>query len=96
MKLQYICHAHSNARCKRRNCDYIYKSCHEIVMLYNDFFCRFLAAGDTLRSSSFNFLTGRSTSCEIIAEVCQAIWDIIGPLYAVLPSTPAEWKKVIQ
>lgn len=67
-----------------------------IAMLCNDFFFRFLSAGDTLRSSSFNFLTGRLTSCEMIAEVCQAIWDVIGPLYAVLPSSPAEWKKVIQ
>ncbi|KAL1468348.1 hypothetical protein MTO96_041533 [Rhipicephalus appendiculatus] len=55
---------------------------------------RFLAAGETLRSSSFNFLSGRSTACGIVSEVCQAIWDVLGPIYVALPSTPKEWSKV--
>ncbi|KAH7949270.1 hypothetical protein HPB49_006933 [Dermacentor silvarum] len=55
---------------------------------------RFLAAGETLRSSSFNFLAGRSTACMIIAEVCQAIWDILGPLYVKCPSSAVQWLKV--
>ncbi|XP_049515850.1 uncharacterized protein LOC125941995 [Dermacentor silvarum] len=57
---------------------------------------RFLAAGETLRSSSFNFLAGRSTACTIIAEVCQAIWDILGPLYVKCPSSAVQWLKVTQ
>ncbi|XP_049522498.1 uncharacterized protein LOC125945011 [Dermacentor silvarum] len=55
---------------------------------------RFLAAGETLRSSSFNFLSGRSTAFVIVAEVCQAIWDVLGPIYVARPSTPGEWLKV--
>nr|XP_054934290.1 uncharacterized protein LOC129380069 isoform X2 [Dermacentor andersoni] len=55
---------------------------------------RFLAAGETLRSSSFNFLSGRSTACVIVAEVCQAISDVLGPIYVARPSTPDEWLKV--
>ncbi|KAH7938891.1 hypothetical protein HPB52_002130 [Rhipicephalus sanguineus] len=54
----------------------------------------FLAAGETLRSSSFNFLSVRSTACVIVSEVCQAIWDILGPIYVALPSTQNEWSKV--
>ncbi|XP_049273627.1 uncharacterized protein LOC119399351 [Rhipicephalus sanguineus] len=57
-------------------------------------FFRFLAAGETLRSSSFNFLAGRSTACVIVSEVCQAIWDVLGPIYVALPSTRDEWSKV--
>ncbi|KAH9359832.1 hypothetical protein HPB48_002431 [Haemaphysalis longicornis] len=57
---------------------------------------RFLASGDTFRSCAFNFLTGRSTSCQMIAEVCQAIWDVIGPLCAVLPSSTADWEKLTE
>ncbi|XP_070385449.1 uncharacterized protein [Dermacentor albipictus] len=55
---------------------------------------RFLAAGETIRTSSFNFLAGRSTACKIIAEVCQAIWEVIGPIYVKCPSSAAEWLKV--
>ncbi|XP_054928169.1 uncharacterized protein [Dermacentor andersoni] len=55
---------------------------------------RFLASGETLRSSSFSFLSGRSTACMIVPEVCQAIWDVLGPVYVSRPSTPAEWLKV--
>ncbi|XP_075742364.1 uncharacterized protein LOC142796168 isoform X3 [Rhipicephalus microplus] len=54
----------------------------------------FLAAKETSRSSSFNFLTGRSTACVIVSEVCQAIWDVLGPIYVALPSTQNEWSKV--
>ncbi|XP_049515726.1 uncharacterized protein LOC119435259 [Dermacentor silvarum] len=54
---------------------------------------RFLAAGEMLHSS-FNFLPGRFTACVIVAEVCQAIWDVLGPIYVTRPSTPGEWIKV--
>ncbi|CAN7950005.1 unnamed protein product, partial [Ixodes pacificus] len=55
---------------------------------------RFLAAGETLRSSSVNFMSGRSTACQIVSEVCQAIWNILGPIYVVCPSTEGEWLRV--
>ncbi|KAL3182963.1 hypothetical protein MRX96_006758 [Rhipicephalus microplus] len=55
---------------------------------------RFLAAGETLRLSSFNFLTGRYTACVIACEVCQAIMNVLGPTYVALPSTQNEWSKV--
>ncbi|CAN7938463.1 unnamed protein product [Ixodes hexagonus] len=54
---------------------------------------RFLAAGETVRSSSFNFMSGRSTACHVVPEVCQAIWNILGPIYVVCPSTEGEWLR---
>ncbi|KAG0445173.1 hypothetical protein HPB47_018930 [Ixodes persulcatus] len=53
----------------------------------------FLGAGETLRSSSFNFLIGRSTCCGIVSEVCTALWEVLGPLYVACPEQPEEWKK---
>nr|XP_054926190.1 uncharacterized protein LOC126530249 [Dermacentor andersoni] len=55
---------------------------------------RFLPAGETIRTSSFNFLAGRSTTCKIISEVCEAIWEVVGPVYVKCPSSAAEWLKV--
>ncbi|XP_077485249.1 uncharacterized protein LOC144095363 [Amblyomma americanum] len=49
---------------------------------------RSLAVGDTFRSSAFNSLAGRSTTCTLISEVCQAIWEVLGPEYVRAPSTP--------
>ncbi|KAH7963798.1 hypothetical protein HPB52_022908 [Rhipicephalus sanguineus] len=59
-----------------------------------EYYREFLAAGEALHSSSFNFLSGRSTACVIVSEVCQAIWDILGPLHVALPSTQNGWSKV--
>lgn len=55
---------------------------------------RFLAAGETLRSVSYNFLTARSTCCEIIPEVCSVLWEVLGPVYVACPKQPEQWKKV--
>ncbi|XP_065297020.1 uncharacterized protein [Dermacentor albipictus] len=55
---------------------------------------RFLASWETLRSSPFSFLSSRSTACMIVPEVCQAIREVLGPVYVSRPSTPAEWLKV--
>ncbi|XP_049268880.1 putative nuclease HARBI1 [Rhipicephalus sanguineus] len=55
---------------------------------------RFLAAGETLRSSSFNFLDGRLTACEIVSSVCQVLWDVLGPVYAARPSSASEWLQI--
>ncbi|KAK8761309.1 hypothetical protein V5799_027425 [Amblyomma americanum] len=59
------------------------------VVLY-----RFLATGQTLRELSFNFLVGRSTACSLVATVCQALWDVLKPLYLRHPQAADEWIKV--
>nr|XP_037284672.1 protein ALP1-like [Rhipicephalus microplus] len=55
---------------------------------------RFLAAGKTLRCSSFNFLNGRSTACYIVSTVCQVLWDVLGPIYVARPSSAGEWLQI--
>ncbi|CAN7995905.1 unnamed protein product [Ixodes pacificus] len=55
---------------------------------------RFLAAEEMLRSVSYNFLTARSTRCEIIPEVCSALWEVLGPVYVACPKQPEQWKKI--
>ncbi|XP_075559704.1 uncharacterized protein LOC142591248 [Dermacentor variabilis] len=55
---------------------------------------RFLTSGETIRTSSFNFLAGRKIACKIIAEVCQAIWEVVGPVYVRCPSSAADSLKV--
>lgn len=39
------------------------------------------------------FCVGTATICHIIREVCQAIWDVLGPVYLPKP-TPADWKRI--
>ncbi|XP_075553464.1 uncharacterized protein LOC142586090 [Dermacentor variabilis] len=54
---------------------------------------RLLAVGDTLRSSAFNFLAGRSTTFNLVSEVCLAIWEVLGPICVITPSSPDEWLR---
>ncbi|CAN7947349.1 unnamed protein product [Ixodes hexagonus] len=39
-------------------------------------------------------MSGRSTACQVVSEVCQAIWNILGPIYVVCPSAEGEWLRV--
>ncbi|XP_070392791.1 uncharacterized protein [Dermacentor albipictus] len=55
---------------------------------------RFLANGDTFRSLSYNFLTGRSTAAMIVKETTGAIWDVLQAGYVRFPQTSNEWKKI--
>ncbi|XP_037571814.1 uncharacterized protein LOC119453839 isoform X2 [Dermacentor silvarum] len=55
---------------------------------------RFLAAGATITEASSSFLSGRSTACYTVSEVCQALWDVLAPIYVACPSTADEWLKV--
>ncbi|XP_042142134.1 uncharacterized protein LOC115328245 [Ixodes scapularis] len=55
---------------------------------------RFLAAGLTLRMVTFNFLVGRSTACRVVSDVCDALWDILQPVYLTCPQTADEWLRV--
>ncbi|XP_037564215.1 uncharacterized protein LOC119443133 [Dermacentor silvarum] len=55
---------------------------------------RFLANGDTFRSLSYNFLTGRSTACEIVRQTTSALWDALQSTYLRFPATSQEWLKI--
>ncbi|CAN7937141.1 unnamed protein product, partial [Ixodes hexagonus] len=43
---------------------------------------------------AFNFLVGRSTACCVVSDVCDALWDILQPLYLTCPQTADEWLRV--
>ena len=55
---------------------------------------RFLASGDSQQSLSFAFRIGRSTVLDIIEETCEAIYNILAPIYLKPPSFPQEWAKI--
>lgn len=55
---------------------------------------RFLAAGDSIHGTSFNFLMGRATVCKIVSETCQALRDVLQPLYITCPKRADEWVKL--
>lgn len=57
-------------------------------------FCfRFLATGNSFRSIGFNFRLGFSTVREIVKEVCDAIWNRLGPI-VMPPPTEDTWKSI--
>lgn len=54
---------------------------------------RYLAAGDSMRSMSYNYRVGYSTVSKIIKETCRALWDALKMQYMALPKD-AEWCRV--
>ncbi|CAI6376538.1 unnamed protein product [Macrosiphum euphorbiae] len=54
---------------------------------------RFLATGNSFRSIGFNYRLGFSTVREIVKEVCDAIWNRLGPI-VMPPPTEEMWKNV--
>ncbi|KAK3893361.1 hypothetical protein Pcinc_002795 [Petrolisthes cinctipes] len=42
------------------------------------------------------FCVGQSTVCNIIQEVCQAIWDALGPEFLPRPTPADHWKRVAE
>jgi hypothetical protein len=59
-------------------------------------FCyRYLATGNSFRSIGFNFRLGFNTVRNIVREVCEAIWEILGPR-VMPPPTDDMWKEVSQ
>lgn len=55
---------------------------------------RFLANGDTFRSTSYNFLVARTTVGKIIKETCEAIWGRLCKEFVTFPQSTADWIKV--
>ncbi|KAK3889997.1 hypothetical protein Pcinc_006046 [Petrolisthes cinctipes] len=56
---------------------------------------RYLASGMSQKDVARYFCVGQSTVCNIIQEVCQAIWDALGPEFLPRP-TPDHWKRVAE
>ena len=55
-----------------------------------------LATGANLRTLAFTYALGRKTVSDIIFDTCQAIWDILSPVYLKPLSTHAEWNRIAQ
>ncbi|KAK7879819.1 hypothetical protein WMY93_033508 [Mugilogobius chulae] len=54
---------------------------------------RFLATGDSFATIGFNYRVGNSTTGKIVAEVSQAIWDVLQPEYMPEPTTD-DWVAI--
>lgn len=53
----------------------------------------FLATGDSLKSLHYNFRVGVSTAHNIIGETCEALWDVLQPIYLKFPEKE-DWIKI--
>jgi len=54
----------------------------------------YLAEGSSLKTVSFHFRLGISTTSGIILETCQALYQFLQPLYMTAPQSPTSWKSV--
>ena len=55
---------------------------------------RYLVEGSSQQALSMSFRVGKSTVCKIVKEVCDAIYNMLLPIYLCPPSTEEEWKQV--
>ena len=55
---------------------------------------RYLVTGNSQISLYFIFHLGKSTTCLILRETCEALWNSLMPQYVKSPSTETEWKGV--
>ena len=55
---------------------------------------RFLATGDSQQSLSFSFRVGKSIVSAIIAETCDAIYNVLMETYMSAPTSKEEWLKI--
>lgn len=52
-----------------------------------------LATGDSLKSLHYNFRVGISTAYYIIGETCDALWEVLQPIYLKFPEKE-DWMRV--
>jgi len=57
---------------------------------------RYLATGDSQRSIAYNFVVGRASVCEIVREVCQALWATLAHEYVCMPESVEQWLALAQ
>ena len=55
---------------------------------------RYLSAGLSQQTLSYNFRVGRTTVSKILTEVCNAIYDVLSPIYMRAPSSEEGWKHI--
>ena len=55
---------------------------------------RYLATGSSQQTLSYSFRLGRMTVSNIIKDVCDAIYDVLSPIYLKPPASVDEWKCI--
>ena len=55
---------------------------------------RYLATGESFRSMEFQFRMSRHSISKIVLEVCQAIFEIMGPKYVAVPTENEAWYNI--
>ena len=54
----------------------------------------YLATGETFQSLSFQFRIGKSTVSQIVMEVCDAIYQVLGRQHLKTPNTVENWREI--
>lgn len=54
----------------------------------------YLATGSSYQVIATHYALGRSTVSSIIQDTCQAIVDVLGPVYLKPPSSHQEWRSI--
>lgn len=54
----------------------------------------YLATGLNMRNLAYIYALGRQTVSNIIYDCCQAIWDLLSPVYLRLPASHDEWRNI--
>ena len=52
---------------------------------------RYLASGMTQQDICWQFRIGRTTASSIVKQVCEAIHEVLAPIYLDHPSSEAQW-----
>jgi hypothetical protein len=55
-----------------------------------------LAEGASHSSIAMHYRLGRSTVSQIIYDTCDAIFDVLQPIYLTPPQGPEEWKRIAE
>ncbi|XP_061402393.1 uncharacterized protein LOC133338232, partial [Musca vetustissima] len=55
---------------------------------------RFLATGDSYASLMFLFKRSRSSICNIVPEVCTALYKVLKDNFLKMPATEEEWEEI--
>ena len=53
----------------------------------------FLATGDSFWTLHIRFRRGTSTISQAVYDVCDALWDVMNPIY-MKPPTEDDWKQI--
>lgn len=54
----------------------------------------FLATGVNFHQLAFMYGLGRKTVSDLVYDCCEAIWDLLQPIYMKMPTTHQEWQLI--